>query len=78
VDKKMETTNQYFNTKQSIRHGFKRIMSSPWQVPFCVLVTAYGIYRFGWGDWRVIAMYIITGVLILGLVWGRVKKKKRQ
>lgn len=69
-----DTTKLYSTTKQSIRQKFKRVMSSPWQVPFCLLITIYGIYRFGWGDWRVIAMYIIIGVLVLGMVWGKVKK----
>jgi len=46
----------------------------PWQAPLFAAVTVYGIYTYGWLDWRVLAMYLITALFIyLNFI---MKKKK--
>jgi len=40
------------------------LLKYPWQAPLFLAVTVYGIYQFGWIDWRVIAMYFITAFFV--------------
>ncbi|MFA6460789.1 MAG: hypothetical protein WCV90_00850 [Candidatus Woesearchaeota archaeon] len=47
----------------------------PWQAPVFAVVTLYGIYQYGWSDWRVITMYVITAVFVYFNFLQRRKKR---
>ncbi|MFH0701048.1 MAG: hypothetical protein V2A62_01280 [Candidatus Woesearchaeota archaeon] len=41
-----------------------KLFTYPWQAPLFLFVTIYGIYQFGWIDWRVIVMYFVTAFFV--------------
>lgn len=43
----------------------RKFLKQPWQIPIMVLVTIYGIYRYGFLDWRVIALFLIVVLFII-------------
>lgn len=51
-----------------------KFLKKPWQIPVFVLITIYGIYRYGFLDFRVILLSLVTLFFIFLEV--RVRKNK--